>query len=158
MHECIRQIILKLGNINNVQENPTSSTKLNVIDDILLLIDGDRFKPYCVFNEDTQSIQEMNYVTIEQGDAKMMSIAAASIIAKVEHDKYIEDLCKEYPDLVTRYHINKNVGYGTKAHIDGIKEFGISQWHRKTYGICKSVSLNPIESIVTNTSTAINEI
>ena len=147
MHECIRQMILK---IEKIQEN--DSLKFNVFNDLLLLIDGDRFKPYCMFNPDTQSIQELNHITIEQGDAKMMSIAAASIIAKVEHDQYIENLCKEYPELITRYNIDKNVGYGTKAHLQGIREHGISQWHRKTYGICKSVSLNPLEPCVTNTT------
>lgn len=155
MHECIRQMILKL---EKMHDNSNSSSNLNVLNDIILLIDGDRFKPYCIFNEETQSIQEMNYITIEQGDAKMMSIAAASIIAKVEHDQYIENLCKEYPDLITRYNINKNVGYGTKAHLDGIREHGISQWHRKTYGICKTVSLNPIEPGITNSTTTINEV
>ena len=151
MHECVRQMILKL---EKMHDNLNSASPLNPLNDIILLIDGDRFKPYCIFNEETQSIQEMNYVTIEQGDAKMMSIAAASIIAKVEHDKYIEDLCKEYPDLITRYNINKNVGYGTKAHLDGIREHGISQWHRKTYGICKTVSLNHIEPGITTIPTS----
>ena len=137
MHECIRQMILKLEPISKPH-------KLNPLNDILLMIDGDRFKPYCLFNNETESLQEMHHVTIEQGDAKYMNIAAASIIAKVEHDEYISDLCKEYPELATRYSIDKNVGYGTKAHLEGIRQYGISQWHRKTYGICKTVPLNQL--------------
>lgn len=136
MHECIRQVIIQLN---------TKTEQLNPSKDILLLIDGDRFKPYYIYNEIAETMEEVPYITIEQGDAKCMNIAAASIIAKVEHDDYIEKLCKEYPDLMERYSIHKNVGYGTKAHLDGIREHGISQWHRKTYGICKTSRLNIIE-------------
>jgi len=44
----------------------------------------------------------------------------------------------ENQELIENYNIDKNKGYGTKAHIDGIKEHGITQWHRRSYGICKS--------------------
>jgi ribonuclease HII len=74
---------------------------------------------------------------IEGGDNKYTSIAAASILAKTERDKYIEELCKENPELVERYDINSNKGYGSKKHMDGIKQYGITKWHRKTFGICK---------------------
>ena len=49
----------------------------------------------------------------------------------------MEELCEENPELKERYGIDKNKGYGTKTHLDGIKNFGITKWHRKTYGICK---------------------
>ena len=65
------------------------------------------------------------------------SIAAASILAKVTRDEYITNLCEQYPDLEERYGIASNKGYGAKRHMDGILEHGITQWHRKTYGICK---------------------
>ena len=78
---------------------------------------------------------------IEGGDNKYTSIAAASILAKVERDKYIDELCREYPNLNERYDILKNKGYGTKKHMDGIKEFGITAFHRRTYGICKNYTV-----------------
>jgi ribonuclease HII len=74
---------------------------------------------------------------IEGGDNKYTSIAAASILAKVERDKYIEELCVENPELIELYGIDSNKGYGSKKHMDGIKKYGITKWHRKTFGICK---------------------
>ena len=65
-------------------------------------------------------------------------------MAKCEHDEYIEKLCEENPLLQERYGIRDNVGYGTKKHLEGIKNNGITQWHRKTYGCCKEAKYNPI--------------
>ena len=78
------------------------------------------------------------YTCVEGGDNKYLSIAAASIIAKVERDKYIYELCDKHPDIVEKYGINTNKGYGTSKHIEGIKKYGTSIWHRKTFGICKN--------------------
>jgi ribonuclease HII len=74
---------------------------------------------------------------IEGGDNKYTSIAAASILAKVERDSYIEELCIQNPELIEHYGIDSNKGYGSKKHMDGIKQYGITKWHRKTFGICK---------------------
>ena len=71
------------------------------------------------------------------GDNKYTSIAAASILAKVSRDKYIEELCIQNPELIERYSIDSNKGYGSKKHMEGIKKYGITKWHRKTFGICK---------------------
>ncbi len=80
------------------------------------------------------------YVCIEGGDNKYSAIAAASILAKVSRDEYIRELCKEHPKLNENYGIEKNKGYGTKQHLDGIKIHGITEWHRRSYGICKNYS------------------
>ena len=69
-----------------------------------------------------------------------MSIAAASILAKVEHDRYIEKMCDDFPNLDERYGLRKNKGYGTKQHMEGLKKYGITKWHRKTFGICKQLA------------------
>ena len=61
------------------------------------------------------------------GDNVYSCIAAASILAKVERDKYINDLCETNPDLVEHYNIQSNKGYGAKVHIDGIKKHGITR-------------------------------
>jgi ribonuclease HII len=74
---------------------------------------------------------------VEGGDNKYSSIAAASILAKVARDTYIDELCQQNPELVERYSIDSNKGYGAKKHLDGIKEHGITVWHRRSFGICK---------------------
>ena len=103
-----------------------------------LLIDGNYFKPVTFLNKITNKIEEIPYVTIEGGDNKYASIAAASILAKVERDRYIEELCDQNPKLAEHYGIDSNKGYGAKRHMDGIKEHGITIWHRRSFGICKN--------------------
>ena len=63
------------------------------------------------------------------GDAKCLSIAAASIVAKVVRDRYMKEMDIKYP----MYDFASNKGYGSKKHINGIKEFGISPIHRRTF-------------------------
>lgn len=77
-----------------------------------------------------------NVNSIIKGDNKYYSIAAASILAKVYHDKYIEDICKLNPDLDNKYNLLKNMGYPTKKHFEGIKQYGITEYHRKTFKGC----------------------
>ena len=103
-----------------------------------LLIDGNYFKPITYLNKVTNKIEMLPYTTIEGGDNKYASIAAASILAKVERDKYIDELCNENPYLSEYYSIDSNKGYGAKKHIEGIKEHGITIWHRRSFGICKN--------------------
>lgn len=128
MHNCINDILHQLKIIN---------PELN-LKNILLLIDGNYFKPFTHFNPITNKFETIINHTIEQGDNKFTSIAAASILAKVERDKYIDELCEENPELKEKYRIDTNKGYGSKHHLDGIKQYGITQWHRKTFGICKN--------------------
>ena len=96
----------------------------------LLLIDGNRFYSYKDENEN-----EIEHVCIIGGDDKYMSIAAASILAKEYRDEYLEELCKNN-DKINRYGISKNKGYGTKEHMNAIKEYGISEYHRRSYKPC----------------------
>ncbi len=84
-----------------------------------LLIDGNRFTPY----------KDLEYHCIVKGDAKMMSIAAASILAKTHRDEAMLVLDKEYPE----YGWAKHKAYPTKAHREAIKKYGISPYHRKTF-------------------------
>jgi ribonuclease HII len=89
-------------------------------------------------------LEQVPHETVEGGDNTYSSIAAASILAKTARDEYILELCEQYPELKTRYGLDKNMGYGPKLHMDGIREHGISQWHRTTYGICKSTHVNVV--------------
>ena len=130
MHACIRDIYEKGSNVMGFDKK------------IGLLIDGNDFKPFYRFNETTDDLVEIPFMTFEGGDNRFLSIAAASILAKNARDTYIEELCKEYPELSERYLIDKNMGYGTKAHLDGILENGVTQWHRMTYNRCSSAKIN----------------
>lgn len=124
----IRQAVLS-SMFNSIKNTMTDDNEY------LLLVDGTDFKPYMKFSNNEYI--PVKHLCITGGDNKYCSIAAASILAKTERDKYIQELCDENPELKDKYNIDKNKGYGTKKHLDGIKEFGITKWHRKTYGICK---------------------
>lgn len=128
MHNCITDIIHQLKEKNSELD----------LKKIILLIDGNYFKPFIYFNQNTNRFETISYNLIEQGDNKFTSIAGASILAKVERDKYILELCEEHPELKEKYKIHTNKGYGSKQHLDGIKANGITQWHRRTFGICKN--------------------
>lgn len=67
--------------------------------------------------------------TIIKGDAKSYGIACASIVAKVRRDRLMKKLANRYPG----YAWERNMGYGTKQHLEGIRTLGITRWHRKTY-------------------------
>ena len=109
-----------------------------------LLVDGRDFTHYAVTNDKDEFVT-IPHTCIEGGDNKFTPIAAGSILAKVERDAYIEEMCETYPNLVDFYDLKNNKGYGTKNHLAGIKMYGISEWHRKTFGICKSFSKKPEE-------------
>jgi ribonuclease HII len=135
MRECIRQVLLKVA----------SNGK-----NTLLVIDGNDFTPYTVFDETTETICEIPHITVEKGDNTYSFIAASSILAKNAHDEYILELCERFPELKHRYNLHENVGYGTAKHLAGIKEHGITQWHRKTFGCCKNAVYNPLYNPVEN--------
>lgn len=96
-----------------------------------ILVDGNQFDYYIDNNDNC-----IHHECIINGDNKYKSIACASVIAKVKRDNYILELCEEYPEL-KKYDIHNNKGYGTAKHLAAIKEYGITKWHRKTFGICK---------------------
>ena len=129
MHNAVRDIFTK----SEITPNET-----------FLLVDGNDFRPYTIFNEDIEELIAVPHETVIGGDNKYTSIAAASILAKVARDDYIHDLCIEHPELDGKYHLSNNQGYGTKHHLNGILEHGITQWHRKTYGRCKEAELHMI--------------
>lgn len=72
---------------------------------------------------------DIETTSIIKGDAKSISIAAASVMAKVTRDKMMYDLDKIYP----MYDLASNKGYGTKKHIEAIKKYGITKYHRLSY-------------------------
>jgi ribonuclease HII len=104
---------------------------------IELLVDGNYFNPVTFLNENKTKLVCIPHTCVKGGDNVYSCIAAASILAKVERDKYIDDLCENHPELIEHYNIHSNKGYGAKVHIEGIKKHGITRWHRKSFGICK---------------------
>jgi ribonuclease HII len=130
MHDSILEVIK--------QYNKKLSIKGEMEYSYSLLIDGNYFNPITYFNKKTNRIVSIPHITVEGGDNKYASIAAASILAKVERDRYINELCEEHPTLAENYGIDSNKGYGAKRHLDGIKEHGITIWHRRSFGICKN--------------------
>ena len=111
---------------------------------LLMLVDGRDFKPYTYLDKETEIIKEIPSLCIEGGDNKYTAIAAASILAKVERDNYIYDMCEKYPKLDEIYDLSKNKGYGTAKHMSGIRDYGITRWHRTSFGICKDSIINDI--------------
>ena len=85
-----------------------------------LLIDGNRFTNTLIPHQ-----------CIVKGDDKSVSIAAASILAKVYRDEYMKKLHKQYPF----YGWDKNVGYPTKTHLEGLQEYGYTEHHRKSFNL-----------------------
>jgi len=101
-----------------------------------ILVDGNHFDFYSDKNDNY-----IDHVCVIDGDNIYKSIAAASILAKTYRDEWIQNLVKENPEL-EKYDLYNNKGYGTKKHLDAIKEYGITKWHRKSFGICKNVNQN----------------
>ena len=83
------------------------------------LVDGNRYP----------NIGHIKEETVIKGDGKVMSIAAASILAKVSRDRYMLEMANEYP----QYQFEKHKGYGTKLHYEMIEKYGISPIHRKSF-------------------------
>lgn len=94
-----------------------------------LLIDGNRFKPYV-----DAEFRPIPHTTVVKGDGKFMSIAAASILAKTHRDELMLRLAAEYPG----YGWEENMGYPTKAHREAIARLGLTPYHRRTFGPCKT--------------------
>lgn len=86
-----------------------------------ILVDGNLFKPY----------RDLKHKCIIKGDQKYQNIAAASILAKTYRDEYMSNLHIKFP----KYDWIKNKGYGTKYHIDMIKKYGRTKYHRKSFQI-----------------------
>lgn len=88
-----------------------------------ILVDGNRFKKY----------KDIKHTCVIKGDNEYLSIASASIIAKVERDKYMDELSKQ--PALSVYKFDKNSGYGTKLHKEAISIYGVSDYHRMSFSL-----------------------
>ena len=93
-------------------------------------VNGLSKKPdYVIIDGNSIKGMELPHETVVKGDAKSISIAAASILAKVARDRYIDEMGKVYPE----YGFENHKGYGTKAHTDAILKYGVCPIHRRTF-------------------------
>jgi len=102
----------------SIQSLYTEVDKLN--------IDGDYFEP---------EFDSIPYECIIRGDSLFPEIACASILAKTYRDEYILDLFQKNREKLEKYGIERNMGYGTKIHMDAIQNFGFTEFHRTSF--CK---------------------
>ena len=87
-----------------------------------LLVDGNRFRPFGRY-------KAADYKTVVHGDATYASIAAASVLAKTHRDAYMRRIAAEYP----QYGWDRNMGYPTREHVEAIKRYGYTPYHRKSF-------------------------
>lgn len=97
----------------------------------LLIIDGNRFNPF----------GEVPFECVVKGDGKYQEIAAASILAKVERDRIMKDLHQKLP----RYGWDRNKGYPTKIHREGIRKYGPSEYHRMSFQLLPTQIVIPFD-------------
>ncbi len=114
MHLSIEGVINSL-----LSTKQSGSLKSNYLQHIL--VDGNRFKPF----------KDIAHTCIIKGDSKYLPIAAASIIAKTERDRYMMRIHEEFP----MYNWAKNKGYPTKEHREAIRKFGITKYHRTSFSL-----------------------
>ncbi len=102
-----------------------------------LIVDGNRFDPYRPPVEGTEGARATDplpHTCVVKGDGRYQPIAAASILAKTYRDDYMDDLARRYP----MYDWKSNKGYPTKKHREGIRRYGISPFHRRSFHLLDS--------------------
>lgn len=114
--------------------NIYEATKLGMLQAIEQM-KGEVTKPDYLFIDAMQLDTPIPQLSLIKGDANSLSIAAASIVAKVTRDRMMAEYAKEYPG----YAFDKNVGYGTKDHLAGLKQYGVTPIHRKSFEPIKSM-------------------
>lgn len=122
-------IMVEAGEIDRINILQASITGMQRALDALrirpdkVMVDGNRFRPY----------GDVPYETVVKGDGKIMTIAAASILAKTHRDELMERLDVEFPE----YGWKRNKGYPTRDHREAIVRLGVSPHHRLSFGPCQ---------------------
>ena len=118
----INQLLTNIKDVTNAE---------SILENIIIVVDGNYFNTFKYFYNDQFYI--IKHKTLIKGDSLCKEISGASILAKVSRDLYIEKFVEENPEYDERYNLSKNKGYATKAHIEGIRQYGYSTYHRKSF-------------------------
>lgn len=108
-----------------------------------IMVDGNKFKTYVPPAAAAASVGSIGHTCIPSGDAIHLHIAAASILAKDARDTYMEALEEAHPELAP-YGIKRNMGYGTKQHMDALKTLGATRFHRRSFAPVAAAPPPPI--------------
>ena len=124
MHKSIHNVITQY-----IEKTPDFSP--HHLKQIYVCVDGNYFKEFSYFYQN--KLYPIQYECMIKGDARCKAISAASILAKVSRDTYIDNFVKENPEYDEKYKLSTNKGYGTKQHTDGIRVYGYSPYHRTSF-------------------------
>ena len=113
------ELIDKINILNAAIETMHLALEKLAITPELILVDGNKFKPF----------KNIPHKTIVKGDGKIISIAAASILAKTFRDDFMKNIHNEFPEF--KWHQNK--GYATKFHKEAILKYGLTKYHRRSF-------------------------
>lgn len=130
MHRCIFRLITKLV---DVCTQSYTNNKTDLFESILISVDGNYFNTFKYYSDIDCNYHIIKHKTLVKGDSICKEISAASILAKVSRDIYIDDFVNENPEYEEKYGLLSNKGYGTKKHIEGIRLYGYSPYHRKSF-------------------------
>lgn len=122
---------IETSTVAEIEKNNILNASLNAMNKAVLKVQKQLSKKSFVIVDGNKLIKnpDLKQKFIIKGDAKSASIAAASILAKVERDKYMKDLAKRFP----QYDWENNKGYLTVKHLEAIDKFGITEYHRKKF-------------------------
>ncbi len=131
--EIIAEVIKQHSKYNVAIASVEEIDKINILNASMLAmeraIEGLEGDYVLVDGNKMPNIGGIKGEAIVKGDSKVISIAAASILAKVAKDNYLAILAKEFPE----FNWDKNSGYPVKEHLEAMKKFGITKYHRKSY-------------------------
>lgn len=100
-----------------------------------VVVDGDSWRPWR-----NSEGAEVPAICVVEGDAKVLSIAAASILAKEAHDEWVRETVAAEPLLAERYGLDSNMGYGTAVHMEGLRTWGAHSLHRRSFAPVRAVT------------------
>ena len=127
MHKSVYNVITSY--IQKYEEKNTFDVSL--LNTFHIYVDGNYFNEFMFFYNN--QYYKINHTCLIKGDSLCKAISAASILAKVSRDNYIDTFVESNPDYEERYKLSKNKGYGTKQHMEGIRTYGYSEFHRKSF-------------------------
>jgi ribonuclease HII len=127
MHKSVRNVIQQWV------ESFGDSFEPQFFERLFIHVDGNYFNDFNYFYMD--HIYPIQHKTLVKGDSLCKAISAASILAKVSRDQYIETFLESHPDYDEKYKLSTNKGYGTKEHLNGIRQHGYSPYHRKSFKV-----------------------